>query len=300
MEKARPSMKTISGRNGVTGLRSRKKNSFIKSFFLKFVPLAAIITFILFPFYWTVITAFKNEGDIVKRPIKYFPDPATFDNFITAWKKIGFSVYFRNSVIVALLACILIMVLSFLVGYALSRYKFRGKNAFILVLLCTQFIPGAMLIIPLFIIFRNMGLINNFLSLILVYSTFEVPYNSVVMRSFISNVPMALEEAAYIDGCGTIRAIVLVVLPVMLPGMVAVAAFAFIGCWNEFLYALMFFTKNKLFTIPVGLSFMQGQYDVNYGTIAAGSVIALIPAILLFAYVQKYLISGLTAGSLKG
>lgn len=168
-----------------------------------------------------------------------------------------------------------------------------------LLLLFTQFIPGAMLIIPLFITFNKLHLINTYWALILVYTTFQVPFNSIIMRGFVSNVPVQLEEAAYVDGCGRLRAIWLVVLPVLLPGLVASAAFAFIGCWNEFLYALMFINNNRLFTIPVGLNYMQGEFDIKYGALAAGSVIALIPPIILFVYVQKYLVGGLTAGAVK-
>lgn len=263
------------------------------------IPLTITMAFILFPFYWTVVTAFKREGDILQRPARYIPQPATLDNFRTAWTQVGFSVFFKNSLLVAVISCMLIMTLSLLVGYALSRYRFRGKNAFMLLLLFTQFIPGAMLIIPLFITFNKLHLINTYWALILVYTTFQVPFNSIIMRGFVSNVPVQLEEAAYVDGCGRLRAIWLVVLPVLLPGLVASAAFAFIGCWNEFLYALMFINNNRLFTIPVGLNYMQGEFDIKYGALAAGSVIALIPPIILFIYVQKYLVGGLTAGAVK-
>lgn len=278
----------------------RRLNAVIDKVVLRIFPLTVAISFILFPFYWTLVTAFKREGDIVKTPVKYLPDPATFDNFVIAWNKVGFSVYFRNSLLVAVIASIIIMAASLLVGYSLSRYNFKGKSIFMLVLLCTQFIPGAMLLIPLFIIFKSMGLINNFLSLVLVYAAFQIPFNSIVMRGFISNIPIQLEEAAYVDGCGKLQAIMLVIMPVLLPGLVAVVAFAFIGSWNEFLFALMFFNKTRMFTIPVGLKFMMGQFDINYGALAAGSVIAIIPAIMLFAYIQKYLVSGMTAGSIKG
>jgi multiple sugar transport system permease protein len=271
---------------------------------LKLIPfylaLGAILIFILFPFYWTLVTALKPEADIYKVPIEYLPAVVTFHNFMVAWKNVGFSIFFHNSFIVSLVSVAIIVTCSILIGYALSRFRFRGKAAFLLLMLSTQFIPQSMLIIPLFIIFKNMHLINSLGSLIFTYITFQIPFNAIIMRGFVNNIPFALEEAAMVDGCGRIKAICLTVLPILLPGLIATGAFAFIGCWNEFLCALMFINSKALFTIPVGLNYMQGQFDVNYGALAAGSIIALIPPILMFAYVQKYLVQGLGAGSVKG
>lgn len=276
----------------------------VKKAWLKLVPLylslVAFTVFILFPFYWTLVTALKREKDLYKLPIAYLPSPATFDNFVVAWRNVGFSTFFRNSFLVSFLSVIIIVACSILIGYALNRFNFRGKGAFLLLMLSTQFIPQSMLIIPLFIIFKKMGLINNLGSLVLTYITFQIPFNAIIMRGFVNNIPFSLEEAAMVDGCSRIKAIFYIVLPILLPGLIATGAFAFIGCWNEFLCALMFINSKLLFTIPVGLNYMQGQFDINYGALASGSIIALIPPILMFAYVQKYLVQGLSAGSVKG
>ena len=266
----------------------------------RLLPLAAFVGFICFPFYWTLVTSLKVEGDIIKRPVRYLPDPVTIQNYVTAWRDVGFSQYFLNSLLVSAVACLMTVASALLVGYALSRFKFKGKQPFMLVLLCTQFIPSAMLIIPLFITFSKLHLINNHWSLILVYTTFQIPFSSIMMKGFVEKIPYHLEEAAYVDGCSRFQALVKVVLPVLTPGVVACASFSFISCWTEFLFALMFVNNTKKFTIPVGLSFMQGQFDINYGALAAGSMIALAPAILMFIYVQKYLVGGLTAGAVKG
>lgn len=264
------------------------------------IPLCTIMVFIILPLYYTMVISLKREGDILKSPIEYFPNPFTLDNYVTAWKNVGFNTFFLNSVFVSFFAVIFIIVFSMLVGYALSRFRFKGRKSFMFILLSTQFIPRSMLLIPLFIIFRNMNLIGSLLSLIISYTTFQLPFNSIVMKGFISNIPPELEEAAMIDGCSRTSAIFRVVMPILLPGLVATGTFAFIGCWNEFLFALMFISDGSKFTLPVGLSYMLGQFDVNYGALAAGSVITLLPAMFLFGYAQKFLVSGLASGSVKG
>jgi multiple sugar transport system permease protein len=156
-----------------------------------------------------------------------------------------------------------------------------------------------MLIIPLFIIFKNMGLISNPLSLIITYVAVEIPFTTVLMNGFISNVPRELEEAAMIDGCNRLQAIRHVIFPLLIPGIVATSVFTFIYTWNEFLLALMLTNQQGRFTLPVGLSYMMGEFNINYGALAAGSVIALIPAIILFSYAQKHLVNGM-GGAVKG
>jgi multiple sugar transport system permease protein len=263
------------------------------------LPILIMLVFTLFPLYWTINTAFKQEGDIVKRPLGYIPASPTIENFVTAWTNVGFSTYFKNSLIVGISTVFVVLILSTLSGYALSRYKFKGKRSFLLMLLATQFIPRSMLIIPLFIIFKHMGLISNPLSLIITYAAVEIPFTTVLMNGFISSVPRELEEAAMIDGCSRLQAIRYVIFPLLIPGIVATSVFTFIYTWNEFLLALMLTNQQSKFTLPVGLSYMMGEFNINYGALAAGSVIALIPAVILFSYAQKHLVNGL-GGAVKG
>jgi len=208
--------------------------------------------------------------------------------------------YFQNSLFVAAISVVLITFFSIFVGYSLSRFKFKGKNMFMFMMLATQFLPAAMLILPLFIIFRNMGLLNNHFSLVIINTTMQLSFNSILMRGFVSGIPVELEEAASIDGCSRIGAIFRTVIPLLLPGLVATAAFSFVGVWNEFLYAFMFMTSRTNFTLPIGLRAVIGEYTANHGILAAGSMIALVPALLMFVYLQKYLVAGLAAGSVKG
>ena len=272
----------------------------LKRLLLLHLPILIFLAVILFPLYWTAVTALKNPDDIIRIPIDYLPRPVTFANFADAWNNVGFSVYFRNSFVVAIVSMAAVTFFSIFVGYSLARFKFKGKNVFMLMLLCTQFIPQAMLIVPLFLIFKGIGLINNLAALIIINTTMQLSFNSILMRGFVSGIPYELEEAAIIDGCGRIGAIMRTVVPVLLPGLVATGAFAFVGVWNEFLFAFMFINKQTLYTIPVGLKSLIGEFTINYGVLAAGSIIALVPALILFIYLQKYLIAGLSAGSVKG
>lgn len=264
-----------------------------------YLPMATMLTWTLFPLYWTLNTAFKPEGDIIKSPLQYLPKNVTFDNFINAWSDVGFEKYFQNSFVVGLGTVILTLVLSVLAGYALARYDFKGKNMVMLVLLMTQFIPRSMLIIPLFVMFSNIGLISNPISLILIYSAVQVPFSAILMSGFIAGIPSELEEAAAVDGATRLQAIRQVIFPLLIPGVVATSINVFIYSWNEFLLALMLTNNQSKFTLPVGLSFMLGEFNINYGALAAGSIIALVPSVILFIFAQKHLVNGM-GGAVKG
>lgn len=268
--------------------------------FLTFqLPLVLMLMWTLFPIYWTLNTALKREGDIIGPIVEYLPSNPTFDNFVNAWADVGFETFFGNSILVGVSTVLLTVTLSILAGYALGRYQFKGKRFFMLMLLMTQFIPRSMLIIPLFIIFSNLGLISNPLSLILIYTAVQVPFNAILMSGFIASIPSSLEEAASIDGATRMQTLTLVLLPLLGPGIVATSVNIFVYSWNEFILALMLTNNQARFTLPVGLSFMMGEFNINYGALAAGSIIALIPSVILFAVAQKHLVNGM-GGAVKG
>ena len=260
-----------------------------------FVPLGLYLLFTLVPFYWMIVFAFRPTTS--NHP---YPWPITLANFKTVWDVLGFGTFFKNSVIVGVGVLIGVNLVAAVSGYALARFRFRGRAALVVGLLCTQFVPGVMLLIPLYIIFRQLGLIDNLLALVIGDVVFQLPLTSLLMSGFVRNIPVELEEAAMVDGCSRLRAFGAVTAPLLRPAFVAVGSFAFIGSWNNFLFALMFMSSQNHFTLPVGLDYTIGEFSVNFGALAAGGLVAAIPVVLIFAVVKRFLVQGLTVGAVKG
>lgn len=280
--------------------RRKETNKKIYKFFTCFLPITICTLITLFPYYWFICTSFKEESSIMKLPIRYLPIPFTLDNYKSILSSMGFDKYFINSLFVSINTTFLVMIIAIFGGYALSRYKFKGKKATFFLLLITQMLPGVVILIPLFTIFNKLNLINNLYALIITNTTVNLPFCMIMMSGFFSSVPPTLEEAAQIDGCSIWTAIFRIVVPAVLPGVVSSSAFAFVNTWNEFVYSLNFINDSEKFTLPVGLSMMKGEFTVNYGGLAAGTIIALIPVLIIFCFIQKYLVEGLTAGAVKG
>ncbi|NYI03199.1 carbohydrate ABC transporter permease [Allostreptomyces psammosilenae] len=260
-----------------------------------YLPLGLYLLFTLVPFYWMLVFALRPNGST-----SLLPWPITFEHFETVWYDLGYSTFFWNSVWVGVASLFTTTVIALAGGYALARYPFRGRNIFLLALLCTQFIPGAMMLIPLFEIFRTLGLINSLWSLVVAETVFQLPLSLILISGFVRNIPMELEEAAWVDGCSRFQAFRAIVLPMLTPGLIAVGSFAFIGAWNNFLFALMFVNEQESYTIPVGLSYTLGEYSVDFGALAAGGVVAALPVVAIFAVIQRYLVRGMSAGAVKG
>ena len=280
-------------------MSNKTKKRLIRIFTVN-IPLVVLFIVTIFPLYWTIVTSLKPENEIMKLPLKYWPSPITFDNYKYIWNNMGFDIYFWNSVMVTVISTVVCTVVSLFGGYAIARYPYKGKKLTYLILLVSQMFPGVVLMIPLFEIFKNMGIVNSPYSLILTYTTVRIPFCMIMISGFVAGVSPALEEAAQIDGCSVLGAITKIVVPTIAPGLVAAGAFAFVSSWNEYVYAFCFLSSERYFTLPIGLKLMKGEFSVAYGSLAAGCVMALIPVILLFAYIQKYLVSGLSAGAVKG
>ncbi|MFV8187999.1 carbohydrate ABC transporter permease [Streptomyces spinosirectus] len=260
-----------------------------------YVPLTLYLLFTLVPFYWILLFALRPAGST-----SLVPWPMTLDHFDKVWNDRAFATFFQNSVLVGIATLVMTTLVALAGGYALARFDFRVKKAFMLALLCTQFVPGALLLVPLFEIFAKLQMINSLGSVIIAETVFQLPLSMILISGFIRNVPASLEEAAWVDGCNRFTAFRIVVLPLLRPGLIAVGSFAFVHAWNHFLFALMFLSDQGKQTIPVGLNTLMSADSVDLGALAAGGIIAAVPVVIVFAFIQKWLITGFSAGAVKG
>lgn len=267
---------------------------------VQFTGLCAFFGFAVFPVYWMVATSLTPAGDLFVWPLRYFPSAPTLEHYAAVFLRTDIPRFFANSLTVASLASACTLTVSVLGGYALARYRFRGRQATLLVFLSTQMMPVVVLIVPLFIIFRMLGLLDTLYSLMIIYTVLNIPFCTLMMQGFFAGVPSELEEAAMVDGCNRMGAILRVAVPLARPGLIATFLFAFIGAWNELLFAVMFLNTESTFTLPVGLYNFISKYDVHWGRMMAGATLALLPALAVFAFVQRYMVRGLTLGAVKG
>jgi len=275
-------------------MKANAKSIFIYIFLLLF------FIYTVFPIYWTITTSLKKESSIFSHAIQYFPIQFTLSNYANVWWSTNFPVFILNSFFVASATALITIIITSLAGYGLARYQFKGKGIVTFLIISIQMFPIVMVIVPLYRIFNFLHLINTRLGVVLTYSTFMVTFCTLLMRSFFMSFPKEIEEMARIDGCGTLKIIFRITLPVCLPGVVATGIFAFIYAWNELIFATMFLNSEKIQTLPVGLNSMAGQYMVEWGQIAAGTTIGLLPTIILFGFIHKHLVSGVATGGLKG
>lgn len=249
---------------------------------------------ILFPILWTLRTSFATEVVAYQPKIIFKP---TVSNYTRLFLEKDFARYFLNSLVVSLSVTLISVALSAPGAYAIARYKPGGSITRFLIL-STDLLPPVILIVPLFIIFKNFGLVNSLPGLSLSYLAFNIPFVLWMLISFFEGVPKSLEEAALIDGASRFQAFVRIVFPLAAPGILAAAIFSFIVSWNEFLFALVL-NSGKTSTFPVALAALQTSGGVRMGEVAAGVIVAILPIFVVFPFVQRYLVEGLTLGAVK-
>lgn len=268
---------------------------------MKYAVLAVFLILVMFPFVWMLLTSLKgSQGEIYAFPVKYLPDPPSAVNYVAMLWKGNFGKYMLNSFFSSTVAATCAVFIAILASYVISRFHFRFKNVLLLFFLITQMIPTFIMLAPLYQLLAKAKMLNDLRSLALLYTNMMIPFSVVTLCGFFDGVPKSLEEAAWIDGCGYLQALFRVVVPVIMPGIAATFIFAFINSWNELFMAVMFIDVDKFKTIPVGLNGLILKYDIKWGEMAAGTIMSLIPTMCLFAFAQKYMIEGLTAGSVKG
>jgi arabinogalactan oligomer/maltooligosaccharide transport system permease protein len=280
------------------------------------LTLIIITIIVLFPAVWVLVTSFKTEAEIESSTIRIIPADPTLENyelFLTERQEIRgaergapsrnvniFLQRARNSLIVSSLTTVIGVLLAATTAYAFSRFKFWGRKAALISFLITQMFPGAILIIPLYNLLNNWGLLDRWEGLVLAYCTTALPFSVWMLKGFFDAIPYDLEEAAIVDGTTAVGAFWRVALPLTLPGMAVIAFYNFMTAWNEFMLAFTFMTSTQNQTLPVGLRSYFFQFDADWHFITAGSVIITIPVMLGFFWAQRYLVSGLTAGGVKG
>ncbi|MFC5451079.1 carbohydrate ABC transporter permease [Paenibacillus aestuarii] len=268
--------------------------------FVRIVVLLLFALGTLLPFYWMIVTSLKTRQEIYSGKLTLWPKALTWVNYVDTLQNTSFPRYLLNSFTVSMCSAILVLLASILGGYSLARYQFKGKKLVLVSFLATQMVPVMVILVPLFITFGQIHLLNKLPSLIITYTAMNIPFCLITMSSFFQRIPVSLEEAAMIDGCNKFQTMTKVVLPMMQPGIVATFVFAFIGAWNDLFFGVMFTNSESAKTVPVGLSSFVQKFDINWGQMSAAGMISLIPVIIMFAIVQKYIVAGLTQGAVKG
>lgn len=265
-----------------------------------YIVIILTVVFAIAPIIWTFLTSIKREQDIVTRDLQYLPSVVTLDNYINIWQRSGFPTLIANSAITTTMTLLICLTVGSLAAYAFSRYRFRGRTTLLMFYLVIRMFPVVLLIIPLFIILRDIGLLDKREGLALAYTTFLLPLCVWMMKGFFDVIPIDLEEAARIDGCTRLGALVRIVLPLSRSGLVATAVFIGIAAWNEYLFALMLTTGQGSRTWPVGIQLMVGEFQLAWGQFSAGGILSIIPIMIFFSIVQRSLVRGISAGAVKG
>ena len=266
---------------------------------VKVVGLALWLLITLFPLYWIVLTSFKSPQTVNRFPIEYWPSEPSVQNYAKLFSDSNFGVFLANSAVVALIAGATSTLIALLSSYVISRFEFRGKGAVLIAFLLTQMIPAFIALGPLYTMMTDLGLVDSKPGLILVYVAVCIPFSTVMLRGFFENVPDALEESAMIDGCSRLGALFRILVPVMTPGIIAAFIFNFVNCWNELFLSVVLMQSEENRTIPAALNSFISTFNVDWGSMSAAAVLTILPTMVLFAVASRWIVAGLTAGSVK-
>jgi ABC-type glycerol-3-phosphate transport system permease component len=259
----------------------------------------AVALVILLPFFWMVSVSLKPATEAFAIPARLWPENPTLENYVTAFRP-EFRAYFVNSIVVSLATVIITVTLALFAAYAFTRAQFRILSVIMTLVIVTQMFPASAIIIPIYRMMKAANLLNTYASLIIAYVSVTLPVAIWMLRGFMANLPLTLEEAAAIDGAGPLRTFFEIIVPLCRPGIMATTVFVLIVTWQEFLFALSFTSTKEMRTLPVGVNDFIGQYGIRYGELMASSVLISLPVIVLFFLLQRQFVAGLTAGAVKG
>lgn len=284
-------------------------------FFRYFILLLVVVNG-LFPVVWLILTSFKPSSELRQRPITYWPETFTLQNYVSVFSENPFARFLLNSAVVSVVATLFCVLFAALAGYALGRLNLPGRRAILTLIVVASMFPALLLLVPLYRLFVGVeipwlselfaspiftpNLLNTYWALIIPYVALSLPIATLILTSFFQLIPQDLESAALIDGCTRVSALFRVVAPVSAPGIVTAAIIVFVNSWNEFTLALTFNTSLNMRTVPVGITLYQGEYAFPWAIISAAITLGVLPLVVLIIFFQKRIISGLTAGGVKG
>ena len=274
---------------------TRRALSLIRTYILVFFLIAVIVA----PIAWIGLSSFKPTSELLRMPPTFWPETFTTEHYRHLLLGTHFLVYFRNSLIVSFASTIVVVTLTVLAGYSVFRCKYWGREAFLSMLLGIYVFPRILLILSLYPIFASVNLVDTLVSLVIVYVAITAPLNVFIIRAFFTSVPTELEDSAFVDGASRLQTLFRIFLPLVTPGIGAVAINSFLMSYSEYLFASLLIISESQKTLPVGISQFLQQYDINWGAIAAASMLIIIPPVIGFAAVGKYFVKGLTAGAIK-
>lgn len=264
----------------------------------------------LFPPIWLVLTSFKRESELTRLPITYWPDQATFANYAAVFTENPFARFMLNSAVVSVTATVICVLFAALAGYSLARLRLPGRRSILTGIVISSMFPALVLLVPLYRMFVGVeipglgwftpNLLNTYWSLIIPYVALSLPIATLILTSFFQLIPHELENAAVVDGCSRVGALFRVVAPLSAPGVVTAAIIVFVNSWNEFLLALTFNSALSMRTVPVGITLYQGEFSFPWAVISAAVTLGILPLVVLIIFFQQRIISGLTAGGVKG
>ena len=262
----------------------------------------ALLCVLLFPLFWILMTSLKTEQEIFRIPPTIIPEKLNLASYAAQVETGDFNMFqsFANSFIISIGATVISVILAVPASYGLAKYRFRGRKVMLLGFLVTQMLPVAVLLTPMFILFRGMNLYNTAGAAILADATIGIPFSILILKNYFASIPKDLEEAAYIDGCNRFSAFIRVLIPIAKPGVMVCAIFSFLYAWGDLAYGMTFIIDQQKRPITAGIFNFMGQYGTKWSYLTAFAVVTIIPVALIFIFMQKYIISGMTSGAVKG